>query len=64
MDPNSGTAGKRWYRLVDGCIECAFCPHLCKLRQGEIGLCRMVGRPDAALRGDCGNGCEAGQIQC
>ncbi len=35
----SGTPGRYWSLLPDGRIECAVCPRLCRLNEGQRGLC-------------------------
>jgi len=41
-----GIAGRYWRRLADGRIECDVCPRLCKLHEGQRGLCFVRGRQD------------------
>lgn len=36
-----GHPAEHWRRLDDGRVECALCPHHCKLRTGQSGLCRV-----------------------
>ena len=32
----------RYYeRLADGAVRCRLCPHGCRIRPGEVGLCRV-----------------------
>ena len=31
--------GRYWQKLDDGRIQCQICPRLCKLRDGQRGLC-------------------------
>ena len=33
-----------WQRLDDGRLQCDLCPRLCKLREGQRGLCFVRGR--------------------
>ena len=41
-----GVPGRYWHRLGDGRIQCDVCPRLCKLHQGQRGLCFVRGRQD------------------
>jgi pyruvate formate lyase activating enzyme len=34
-------AAEFWHRLEDGRVQCDLCPHHCKLREGQTGLCRV-----------------------
>ena len=38
--------GRYWAMLEDGRIECQLCPRLCRLREGQRGLCFVRGRQD------------------
>jgi pyruvate formate lyase activating enzyme len=29
-----------YHTLADGCVQCDLCPHRCRLRNGQLGLCR------------------------
>src|SRR6266540_4611853 len=40
----TGTPGRYWHRLDDGRIQCDVCPRLCKLHDGQRGLCFVRGR--------------------
>lgn len=39
-----GAPARYWSRLPDGRIQCDLCPRLCKLRDGQRGLCFVRGR--------------------
>jgi len=41
-----GPEGRYWTALEDGRIECRVCPRLCKLREGQRGLCFVRARKD------------------
>jgi pyruvate formate lyase activating enzyme len=41
-----GVPGRYWHRLDDGRIQCDLCPRLCKLHEGQRGLCFVRGRQD------------------
>ena len=36
--------GRYWHRLDDGRIQCDLCPRLCKLHDGQRGLCFVRAR--------------------
>jgi len=38
--------GRHWSRLPDGRIQCEVCPRLCRLREGQRGLCFVRARED------------------
>jgi pyruvate formate lyase activating enzyme len=38
--------GRHWHRLDDGRVQCDVCPRLCKLHEGQRGLCYVRGRQD------------------
>lgn len=38
-DQAIGHPTKYWHRLADGRVQCDLCPRLCKLREGQAGLC-------------------------
>ncbi|MGE5504261.1 MAG: AmmeMemoRadiSam system radical SAM enzyme [Actinomycetota bacterium] len=38
--------GRYWHRLDDGRIQCDLCPRLCKLGEGQRGLCFVRARAD------------------
>lgn len=38
--------GRYWHRLDDGRVQCDVCPRLCKLHEGQRGLCFVRGRQD------------------
>jgi pyruvate formate lyase activating enzyme len=39
-----------WHQLDDGRIQCDVCPRLCKLREGQRGLCYVRGREDDEIK--------------
>jgi len=39
-----GVPGRYWHRLDDGRIRCDLCPRLCKLHEGQRGLCFVRAR--------------------
>jgi pyruvate formate lyase activating enzyme len=41
-----GVPGRYWHRLKDGRIQCDVCPRLCRLHEGQRGLCFVRGRQD------------------
>ena len=41
-----GVPGRYWHRLGDGRIQCDVCPRLCRLHEGQRGLCFVRGRQD------------------
>lgn len=41
-----GKPGRHWHRLEDGRIQCDVCPRLCKLHEGQRGLCFVRARQD------------------
>jgi pyruvate formate lyase activating enzyme len=42
----TGWPGRYWHRLEDGRLQCDVCPRLCKLHEGQRGLCFVRGRRD------------------
>jgi pyruvate formate lyase activating enzyme len=52
MDQNSeeGFPARYWHRLDDGRVQCDLCPHLCKLQEGQRGLCFVRARHGDAIR--------------
>jgi pyruvate formate lyase activating enzyme len=42
----SGFPGRYWHALEDGRIQCDLCPRLCKLNEGQRGLCFVRARTD------------------
>ena len=38
-DPSFVVRTKHWHRLDDGRVQCDVCPRVCKLREGQRGLC-------------------------
>ncbi len=45
-----GVPGRSWHRLADGRIQCDLCPRLCKLREGQRGLCFVRARAGGRIR--------------
>ncbi len=43
-DFDGAVAGRYWHRLDDGRIQCDICPRLCRLHEGQRGLCFVRGR--------------------
>jgi pyruvate formate lyase activating enzyme len=41
-----GKPGRYWHPLEDGRIQCDLCPRLCKLHEGQRGLCFVRSRHD------------------
>ena len=41
-----GAKGRYWHALEDGRIQCDLCPRLCKLNEGQRGLCFVRARQD------------------
>ena len=41
---------KYWHREADGRLQCDLCPRLCKLREGQRGLCFVRGREGGAIK--------------
>ncbi len=39
-----GVPGRYWHKLDDGRIQCDLCPRLCKLNEGQRGLCFVRAR--------------------
>lgn len=44
-----GVRGRYWRPLDDGRIQCELCPRLCRLRDGQRGLCFVRARRDDAI---------------
>jgi pyruvate formate lyase activating enzyme len=52
MDTALDTAvvrGRHWHALPDGRLQCDVCPRLCKLHEGQRGLCFVRARENDAL---------------
>jgi pyruvate formate lyase activating enzyme len=49
MDQGTAKQARYSHRLDDGRVECTVCPRLCKLRDGEIGACRVRGCQDGLI---------------
>jgi pyruvate formate lyase activating enzyme len=45
-----GVPGRYWHRLDDGRVQCDLCPRLCKLQEGQRGLCFVRARHGDAMR--------------
>ena len=45
----TGTPGRYWHRLDDGRVQCDVCPRLCKLHEGQRGLCFVRARRDGGI---------------
>jgi pyruvate formate lyase activating enzyme len=45
----TGTPGRHWRRLADGRVQCDVCPRLCKLHEGQRGLCFVRARRDGGI---------------
>ena len=45
----TGTPGRYWHRLDDGRVQCDVCPRLCKLQEGQRGLCFVRARRDDGI---------------
>lgn len=45
-DIPDGFPGRYWHALDDGRIQCDLCPRLCKLNEGQRGLCFVRARTD------------------
>jgi pyruvate formate lyase activating enzyme len=41
--------GRYWHRLEDGRVQCDICPRLCKLNEGQRGLCFVRARQDDGM---------------
>ncbi len=41
--------GRYWHRLEDGRVQCDLCPRLCKLHEGQRGLCFVRAREHDAI---------------
>jgi len=48
--PGAGTEGRYWHALEDGRIQCDLCPRLCRLRDGQRGLCFVRARQGDRMR--------------
>jgi pyruvate formate lyase activating enzyme len=47
--PATVVPARHWHRLNDGRIQCDLCPRLCKLHDGQRGLCFVRARQDEAM---------------
>ena len=45
----TGTPGRYWHRLDDGRVQCDVCPHLCRLHEGQRGLCFVRARHGSCM---------------
>jgi pyruvate formate lyase activating enzyme len=50
IQPVEGRPGRYWRRLSDGRIQCEVCPRLCKLHEGQRGLCFVRARQGDEIR--------------
>lgn len=41
---------KYWHQLDDGRVQCDLCPHECKLKEGQRGLCYVRGREEGQIK--------------
>jgi pyruvate formate lyase activating enzyme len=44
VDEDALIPGRYWHRLEDGRVQCDVCPRLCKLHEGQRGLCFVRAR--------------------
>lgn len=44
-----GAATTFWTRLEDGRVQCDVCPHFCRLREGQRGLCSVRGNEGGGI---------------
>jgi pyruvate formate lyase activating enzyme len=49
QQPPSTVPGRHWRMLEDGRVECGVCPRLCKLHEGQRGLCFVRARQDDGI---------------
>jgi len=49
QDAIVGHPARYWQRLEDGRVQCDVCPRLCRLRDGQRGLCFVRAAADGAL---------------
>jgi pyruvate formate lyase activating enzyme len=49
MASNYTVATKYWHALEDGRVQCDLCPRLCKLREGQRGMCFVRSRENDAI---------------
>jgi pyruvate formate lyase activating enzyme len=45
----TGQPGRYWHALDDGRVQCDVCPRLCKLHEGQRGLCFVRARKDGGI---------------
>jgi pyruvate formate lyase activating enzyme len=50
IQSDEGRPGRYWRRLSDGRIQCDVCPRLCKLHEGQRGLCFVRARQGDQIR--------------
>ena len=48
-DVITGQPGRYWHLLDDGRVQCDVCPRLCKLHEGQRGLCFVRARKDDGI---------------
>ena len=49
FDPQSTASTQYWHRLPDGRVQCDVCPRLCKMHEGQRGLCFVRANQDGAV---------------
>ena len=49
FDPTAVVPTKYWHRLEDGRVQCDVCPRLCKLHEGQRGLCFVRANQNGAI---------------
>ena len=47
--PIEGVPGRYWHALDDGRVQCDLCPRLCKLHEGQRGLCFVRARQNDGI---------------
>ena len=49
INPSEAFPTRHWHKLDDGRVECQICPRLCKLHEGQRGLCFVRGNVGGAV---------------
>ena len=49
INPSEAFPTRHWRKLDDGRVECQICPRLCKLHEGQRGLCFVRGNVGGAV---------------